>query len=73
MKIEIISISAWIALHEMPVVAMRMNELLGVVEVVLFPMLFYTVKPEWLGRALVCTVAIVLLYISLFYNSVLYI
>ena len=73
LKIEIISISAWIALHEMPVVAMRMNELLGVVEVVLFPMLFYTVKPEWLGRALVCTVAIVLLYISLFYNSVLYI
>lgn len=73
LKVEVISLAAWVALYEMPVVAMRMSELLGVVEIVLFPMLFYTVKPGWLGRALVVTVASVLLFISLVYNKVIYI
>lgn len=73
LKVEIISIAAWVALYEMPVVAMRMSELLGIVEIVLFPMLFYTVKPAWLGRVLVTTVASVLLFISLVYNKVIYI
>ncbi len=73
LKIEILSIAAWVALYEMPVVAMRVNELLGIVEIVLFPMLFYTVKPAWLGKIVVMTVAGVLLFISLFYNKVIYI
>lgn len=73
LKVEIISIAAWVVLYEMPVVAMRMNELLGVVEIALFPMLYYTVKPGWLGNLLVITVAGVLLFISLVYNSVIYV
>lgn len=73
LKIEIISIAAWVALYEMPVVAMRMSELLGVVEIVLFPMLYYTVKPSWLGKSVVIVVAGVLLFISLYYNKVVYI
>ena len=73
LKIEVVSIAAWIVLHEMPVVAMRMSELLGVVEIVLFPLLFYTVKPAWMGKVVVITVAGVLLFISLFYNKVIYI
>ena len=73
LKIEIISIASWVALYEMPVVAMRMSELLGIVEIVLFPMLYYTVKPAWLGKVVVMTVAGVLLFISLFYNKVVYI
>lgn len=73
LKVEVVSIAAWVVFCEMPVVAMRMNELLGIVEIVLFPMLFYTVKPAWLGKAVVMVVAAVLLFISLFYNKVVYI
>lgn len=73
LKIEVLSIAAWVALCEMPVVAMRLSELLGVVEMVLFPMLFYTVKPSWLGKSVVIVVAGVLLFISLYYNKVVYI
>ena len=69
LKVEVLSIAAFVIFHSVPVVSMRINEFLGIVEVVLFPLLFYTVKPAWLGRVIVMLLAAVLLFISLFYNK----
>lgn len=69
LKIEVLSIAAFVMLYELPVLAFRICELLGIVEIILFPMLYYTVKPSWVGKTLVTVVATCLLLINIYYNG----
>ena len=70
LKIEIISIAAFVSLYTLPVLAFRISELLGVVEIILFPLLCYTVKPAYVGKLVVTLVAVTFLFINIFYNSI---
>ena len=71
-KIEILSLASFVFLSGLPVVAFRMNELFGVTEIILYPLLFYTVKPEWFAKTIVILLALALMLISIFYNDILF-
>lgn len=71
-KIEVLSISSFVFLSGMPVVAFRMNELFGVVEIVLYPMLYYTIKPAWFANTVVILLAFILMLISIYYNEIIF-
>lgn len=72
LKIEVLSIGAFVLFTEVPIVSFRINELLGVVEIVLFPMLFYAFNPKWVANVIVVLMAFILMMIYLFYNKFLY-
>lgn len=69
-KVEVLAIASLVLFAGIPVVAFRINELLGIVEVILFPLIYYTVKPSWVGKAVVFVVACAFLLISVYYNHV---
>lgn len=71
LKIMGLSLFSYLALASIPIVAMRVSELLGIVDVVMFTCLYYTVRPQWLSRALVLTVSAVYLYINLVHDPIL--
>ena len=73
LKVEILSLAAFILFYNLPVFAFRLSELLGVVEVILFPLLYYTIKPDYASKAIVGVIALVFLFIGVFYNQVIYI
>ena len=72
LKFEIISLASFILFTEVPILSFRVNELIGVVEYILFPLIFYTIKPEWVSRGVVIIMAFVLLIINIFFNQFLY-
>ncbi len=69
LKVEALALFAFVSLYVIPVLAIRLSELLAVVEVVLFPFLFYTLKPARYGRLLAVGVSLTLLLINLYYNK----
>ena len=71
-KIEIIGLCAMFLLPAVPVLAFRVSEMICIVEVVLYPLMIYTVRPAWIGKAGVTTAAFLLFVISLFFNKILY-
>ena len=54
------------ALSSIAVVAARLHELLGIVELALFPCVFYTVLPKYYGRTAVCVIGTIELAFTLF-------
>ncbi len=73
LKIEVFSISAFILFTEVPILSFRVNELLGVVEILLFPMLYYAFKPKWVANGVVVLMALVLFMIDVFYSRYIYV
>lgn len=73
LKVEILSIAAFVSLYTLPVLAFRISELLGIVEIVLFPLIGYTIKPDVVGKLVVVSVAAILMVISIFYNQIVYV
>lgn len=71
MKILPLSFASYCALSFLPVLAGRVSELFGAVEIFLYPLLTYTMTPKWLGKSVVCFVAIVLLLFGILYNDLL--
>ena len=71
-KIEIIGLCAMFLLPAVPVLAFRVSEMICIVEVILYPLMIYTVRPEWIGKAGVTATAFLLFVISLFFNKILY-
>ncbi|MCF0194139.1 MAG: EpsG family protein [Bacteroidaceae bacterium] len=47
------SLFAWFGLTDMVVIAVRLSQLFGFVEVILFASLAYTVRPRWAGKVIV--------------------
>lgn len=73
LKFEILSLAAFIIFYELPVLAFRLSELLGVVEVILFPLVFYTIKPSIISKVIVVFISLVFLCIGIFFNQVIYV
>ncbi len=70
LKIMGLSLASFTAFSFLPVFAFRASELYGVVEILLFSYVFYTVKPDWLGKTLVVLISISLYAINVFYNDI---
>lgn len=64
LKVFALSLLSFSALSFMPVLAFRISDLFGFVELLLFPCLIYTVRPRWVGKLLLTA----FLFIQLTYN-----
>jgi hypothetical protein len=71
MKVYCISISSFLIFASLPVLAFRLNELCGIVDIILIPLLFYTFKMPVFARATVIFIGFNLLCIILFYEKLL--
>lgn len=72
LKIYALSLFAYTALSSNTIIAMRISELLGVVEMILIPYLYYLIKPKWAGAALVVFIAFVYLIINIYSLELIY-
>jgi len=66
LKITAYSMFCFFALSSISVVAARLHELLGIVELALFPCVCYTIYPQHYGKIAVCFIAAVEIYYTLF-------
>lgn len=69
LKIYAISLAAFPALSAMPASAFRIQEFLGVVEIILIPMIVYLFRVRFIGYLAVILIAIGYLMLNLFYSK----
>lgn len=67
-----IAILSFLSLASLPVLAFRVRELYGVVEIIMFTSIFYTIQPKWLAKSIVAIIGIVLFLINAFYAEILH-
>lgn len=70
LKIMSLSMFSFTALSSFPVLAFRVSELYGIVEILLFTSIFYTIRPALLAKAVVLTISITLFCMNIFYNKI---
>lgn len=66
LKIFCYSICLYVGLSFLPPVAMRIEELVSIIDCILFPLLAALIKPHWLGRLLVMIYAIGILIANVY-------
>lgn len=71
LKIMGISILSYLLFSSIPILAMRISELFGIVEIILFTNIYYTVRPSWLSKTVVLVISFVYLYLNLFHEPIL--
>lgn len=69
MLCDCLSIATWFGLSEMSVIAVRMSQLFGFVEIILFSCIYYTIRPAWCGKVIVMFLAIYLYAQNYAYNQ----
>lgn len=69
LKIDALSLAVFPAFAILPVIAFRIGELYGIVEIISMTYIYYTIKQKTIGKLAVSTVGLSLLLISLFYNN----
>lgn len=67
-RIYCLSLCLFPLLSDIPVLAYRLSELLGIVEIVLFPMLYFLFKPSVLSKALFIFFCLAQFSINIFHN-----
>lgn len=72
LKIYALSLFVWPTFSIMPVVAFRINELLGIVEIILLPMIFYLFKPGIYAKAFVFFICLAIILMNIYYNKVIF-
>lgn len=70
LKIYILSISSYYLLSFNPVFASRINDMLSIVEVALFPSIIYLFKPKYIGKFILIFYAACFMYLNLFYLKI---
>jgi hypothetical protein len=55
---------------QMPVVAFRLNEFFGIVEIILVPLIYYTILPSTFSKTIVILIGANFLFILIFYNKI---
>jgi hypothetical protein len=68
-KIYCISLMTIPIFATMPVVAFRVNEFIGIIEIILIPLMFYVLRPVYFSRAVILFIGLCLMLIVLFYNK----
>lgn len=71
LKIFAFSYVAYTMLSFIPVFAYRISEFYGITELVLMPLVIYTVKPEWVARCFLIAVFAYITYLDIFKNELL--
>jgi hypothetical protein len=69
LKIMGLSLFCWVALSSLMVVAMRVSEFWGVIDIVLFPSLIYLFKQKVIPNILIVSIAGVLMYVRIVYGQ----
>lgn len=69
LKVYCCSLCSFLALSSLPIMAGRVSELFGLVEIVLFPMMLCTIRPLAVGRGMLVLFALGLLSLNLWYND----
>lgn len=59
LKINGLSIFFFFAFSTIPVLGGRVHELFGIIEILLFPTILYTIRPLWSAKSIVCIIGIV--------------
>jgi len=59
------SLIAYFALSSVKIVSMRISELYGIIELVAYPCIVYTIRPYIVGRCIVCVIAMIEIYFNL--------
>jgi hypothetical protein len=70
-KIYSLSIFFFIAFADLPVLAGRISQLLGVVEIILVPLVVYILNPKYLSVALAIIFGMLIMYKQLYYSDLL--
>lgn len=69
LKVFCYSICLYVGLSFLPPLAMRVEELVSIIDCILFPLLAVLVRPHWLGRLLVIIYAVAVFLMNIFlYN-----
>lgn len=63
------SLFSYLIFSPLPVLAVRISELYGVVDIMAYSFIFYTIRPVWLGRIVVCIIGLALYSINMFYSE----
>lgn len=71
LKINILSIASFVIFADVPVFSFRISELLGIVEIILVPMIFYILRPKIFTFALCTVFAFGTLYMLIIYGGLL--
>lgn len=69
LKVYAISLFSYLALSKNAVLSMRISELYGVVELILIPLLYYTVRPRIIPTVLILLFAAVSLGINIYWSE----
>lgn len=67
LKIMGVSIFSFFALSSLPIFSERVNELFGIVEILLFPCIYYTIKPANIAKFHICFIALFSMAYRFFY------
>lgn len=71
LNIYAISLFMYPALAMMPVLAGRISELLGVVEIILLPLIYYTIRPRYISILIIVVWAFGILMVNIFKSQIL--
>jgi hypothetical protein len=71
-KIYCFSIFCFIALADLPVLAGRLNQLLGVVEMIVVPFLVYVLTPRYFSVIVATLFGVLIMYKQLFYSGIIF-
>jgi hypothetical protein len=71
LNIYAISLFMYPALAAMPVMAVRVSEFLGVVEIILIPLVYYVFRPRYVGTLIVLVWSFGILMVNLFKSKLL--
>lgn len=61
---------SYLTLSFLPTLAIRVSELYGIVDILMYTSIFYTIKPGWFGKLVVCTIGLVMFCINIFYIEI---
>ena len=67
MKIFALSLFSYVAFAFLPVFSQRVSYLLRIVTIILFCNIYYTIRPKWVGMAVVILIAFIYLNYNLPY------
>lgn len=71
LKIQAISIFFFPALATIPAIAFRLYELFGIINIIAFQNVYYTIKQDVVAKCVVASIGWAILFINLFYNNIL--
>lgn len=67
LKLMGISIFLYLAFTFLPVLSFRFSELYGIVEVIVFANIYYTIKPAWFSKTVVAVIGLAFFFINVYY------